>query len=133
MYCTALNADRQELHRGLASIAFGQADALFFPTTPSGAPQIENQWKFQVGGKDVTDIFLYSEHASVELRRRARNQPSEGTETRRGSHSASSSMRPPVTTVICSSQLAQWNKSSGPCPDPLASKLRQEDCAHGRK
>lgn len=55
---TALNAARQELRRRLASIAFGQADALFFPTTPCGAPQIENQWKFQVGGKDVTDIFL---------------------------------------------------------------------------
>ncbi len=57
-YLTALNADRQELRRGLASIAFGQADALLFPTTPCAAPRIENQWKFQVGGKDVTDIFL---------------------------------------------------------------------------
>ena len=57
-YLTALHADRQELRRRLASIAFGQADALLFPTTPSAAPRIENQWNFQVGGKDVTDIFL---------------------------------------------------------------------------
>lgn len=57
-YLTALKADRQELRRRLASIAFGQADALLFPTTPCAAPRIENQWKFQVGGKNVTDIFL---------------------------------------------------------------------------
>jgi mandelamide amidase len=57
-YCTALNTNRQELRRRLVSIAFGHADALLFPTTPCGAPQIEKQWKFQVGGKDVTDIFL---------------------------------------------------------------------------
>ena len=57
-YLTALNADRRELRRRLASIAFGQADALLFPTTPCAAPRIENQWMFQVGGKDVTDIFL---------------------------------------------------------------------------
>ena len=57
-YLTALKADRQELRRRLASIAFAQADALLFPTTPCAAPRIENQWKFQVGGKDVTDIFL---------------------------------------------------------------------------
>jgi mandelamide amidase len=57
-YLTALNADRQELRRRFASIAFGQADALLFPTTPCAAPRIENQWKFQVGGKEVTDIFL---------------------------------------------------------------------------
>jgi len=57
-YLTALNADRQELRRRLASIAFGQADVLLLPTTPCAAPRIENQWKFEVGGKDVTDIFL---------------------------------------------------------------------------
>ena len=57
-YLTALNADRQELRGRLASIAFGQADALLFPTTPCAAPRTENQWKFQVGGKDVTDVFL---------------------------------------------------------------------------
>jgi mandelamide amidase len=57
-YGAALNVDRQELRRRLASTAFGQADALLFPTTPCGAPQIENQWKFQVAGNDVTDIFL---------------------------------------------------------------------------
>jgi mandelamide amidase len=57
-YLTALNADRQELRRRLASIAFGQADALLFPTTPCAAPRIENQWMFQVGGKNVTDLFL---------------------------------------------------------------------------
>lgn len=57
-YLTALKADREELRWRLASIAFGQADALLFPTTPCAAPRIENQWKFQVGGKDVTDIFL---------------------------------------------------------------------------
>ena len=64
--------------RGRWSIAFGQADALLFPTTPCAAPRTANQWKFQVGGKDVTDIF--PEHASIELRRRARDQPSDGTE-----------------------------------------------------
>lgn len=57
-YCTALNGNRQELRRRLTSIAFEQADALIFPTTPCGAPQIEDQWKFQIGGKEVTDIFL---------------------------------------------------------------------------
>ena len=57
-YRTALNANRQELRRRLASIAFGQADALIFPTTPCGAPQIAHQWKFQVAGNEVTDIFL---------------------------------------------------------------------------
>ena len=59
------------------------ADALLFPTTPCAAPRTENQWKFQVGGKDVTDIF--PEHASLELRRRARDQPSDGTELGRAS------------------------------------------------
>ncbi|WP_454741741.1 amidase family protein [Cupriavidus necator] len=57
-YLAALNVDRQELSRRLAAIAFGQADALLFPTTPCVAARIENQWKFQVGGKDVTDLFL---------------------------------------------------------------------------
>ena len=57
-YLIALNTGRQELRRRLASIAFGQADALLFPTTPCAAPRIEHQWMFQVGGKDVTDIFL---------------------------------------------------------------------------
>jgi indoleacetamide hydrolase len=57
-YCTALNTHRHELRRRLASIAFGHADALIFPTTPCGAPKIEHQWKFEVGGKEVTDIFL---------------------------------------------------------------------------
>jgi indoleacetamide hydrolase len=57
-YRSALNAHRHELRGRLASIAFGQADALIFPTTPCGASEIEHQWKFQVGGKEVTDIFL---------------------------------------------------------------------------
>jgi indoleacetamide hydrolase len=57
-YWIALNTGRQELRRRLASIAFRRADALLFPTTPCGAPLIENQWKFQVGSKEVTDIFL---------------------------------------------------------------------------
>jgi mandelamide amidase len=57
-YWTALNTGRQELGRRLASIAFRQADALLFPTTPCGAPLIESQWKFQVGSKEVTDLFL---------------------------------------------------------------------------
>src|SRR5260370_30268012 len=39
-------------------MAFKRADALLFPTTPCAAPRIEDQWKFQVGGKDVTDTFL---------------------------------------------------------------------------
>ncbi|WP_444633882.1 amidase family protein [Cupriavidus oxalaticus] len=57
-YLAALNVGRQELSRRLAEIAFGQADALLFPTTPCAAPRIENQWTFRVGGKDVTDLFL---------------------------------------------------------------------------
>ncbi|MDK2659101.1 amidase family protein [Cupriavidus consociatus] len=57
-YLTALNVGRQELSSRLAQIAFGQADALLFPTTPCAAPRIENQWNFQVGGKDVTHLFL---------------------------------------------------------------------------
>ena len=57
-YWTALNTERQELGRRLASTAFGQADALLFPTTPCGAPLIESQWQFHVGGREVTDIFL---------------------------------------------------------------------------
>lgn len=57
-YWNALNTGRQEVRRRLTSIAFRQADALLFPTTPCGAPLIENQWQFQVGSKEVTDIFL---------------------------------------------------------------------------
>jgi mandelamide amidase len=57
-YFTALKSDREEVRRRLAVIAFAQADALLFPTTPCAAPRIENQWKFRVGGKNVTDIFL---------------------------------------------------------------------------
>lgn len=57
-YQSALKVDRQELRRRFASVAFGQADALLFPTTPCAAPQIEDQWAFQVNGKEVTDIFL---------------------------------------------------------------------------
>jgi indoleacetamide hydrolase len=57
-YLTALNADRRELRRRLESIAFKRADALLFPTTPCAAPRIEDQWKFHIGGKDVTDTFL---------------------------------------------------------------------------
>lgn len=57
-YGTAVNASRLELRRRLASIAFGRADALIFPTTPCAAPPIEHQWKFQVGGREVTDLFL---------------------------------------------------------------------------
>ena len=56
-YCNSLT-NRQELRRRLASIAFGHADALLFPTTPCRAPRIDEQWNFQVGGKEVTDIFL---------------------------------------------------------------------------
>jgi Asp-tRNA(Asn)/Glu-tRNA(Gln) amidotransferase A subunit family amidase len=64
-YWTALNANRHELRRRLASIAFRQADALLFPTTPCGAPLIERQWRFEVGGKEVTEIFLSrNTHAS---------------------------------------------------------------------
>jgi indoleacetamide hydrolase len=57
-YRFALNTSRQELRGRLATIAFAQADALLFPTTPCAAPSIENQWKFQVGGKEVIDVFL---------------------------------------------------------------------------
>jgi mandelamide amidase len=57
-YRAALDAHRPELRRRLASIAFGRADALLFPTTPCAAPPIEKQWEFQVAGKNVTDVFL---------------------------------------------------------------------------
>ncbi|MEM5329158.1 amidase family protein [Paraburkholderia sp. JHI2823] len=57
-YLTALNTSRQELRARLATLAFARADALLFPTTPCAAPQIENQWSFQVAGNAVTDLFL---------------------------------------------------------------------------
>jgi len=57
-YRSARDRSRGELRQRLASIAFRQADALLFPTTPCGAPLIEHQWRFQVGSEDVTDIFL---------------------------------------------------------------------------
>jgi indoleacetamide hydrolase len=57
-YCTALSANRQKLRRRLASIAFGRADAMLFPTTLCAAPQIENQWRFRVAAKEVSDVFL---------------------------------------------------------------------------
>jgi indoleacetamide hydrolase len=57
-YRLAQDTSRYELRQRFESIAFRQADALLFPTTPCGAPLIENQWKFQVGSKEVTDIFL---------------------------------------------------------------------------
>jgi Asp-tRNA(Asn)/Glu-tRNA(Gln) amidotransferase A subunit family amidase len=57
-YWIALNTGRQELRRRLASTALRQADALLFPTTPCAAPLIESQWKFHVGGREVTDLFL---------------------------------------------------------------------------
>lgn len=57
-YSTALNVHREELRHRFASIAFANADALIFPTTPCAAPAIEHQWKFRVSGKEVTDIFL---------------------------------------------------------------------------
>ena len=56
-YLAALNTNRRALRQRFASIAFGPADVLLFPTAPA-APRIDNQWKFQVAGKDVTDIFL---------------------------------------------------------------------------
>jgi mandelamide amidase len=56
-YQAALNG-RAELRRRLASSAFAGADALLFPTTPCAAPRIDSQWKFEVGGKAVTDVFL---------------------------------------------------------------------------
>jgi mandelamide amidase len=37
-YLTALNVDRHELRHRFAAIAFAQADALLFPTTPCAAP-----------------------------------------------------------------------------------------------
>ena len=57
-YLAALHAGRRLLRRRLASMVFGSADALLFPTTPCAAPRIENPWKFQVGNGEVTDIFL---------------------------------------------------------------------------
>jgi indoleacetamide hydrolase len=57
-YCTALNANRRELRRRLAWIVFGRADAMLFPTTPCAAPLVEDQGRFQVGGKEDTDLFL---------------------------------------------------------------------------
>src|SRR5574341_343549 len=40
-------------------------------------------------------------------------------------------MRPPVVTVMCSPWLAESNKSSGACPDPLGSKLQAGRTAAG--
>lgn len=57
-YLHALRTDREELRRRFASAAFARADALLFPTTPSAAPRIDNQWRFNVAGTEVTDVFL---------------------------------------------------------------------------
>jgi mandelamide amidase len=57
-YRSVWNLDRQELRRRFAAIAFEVADALLFPTTLCAAPRIENQWSFQVAGRNVTDTFL---------------------------------------------------------------------------
>jgi len=57
-YHTALTTHREALRERLATLAFGRADALLFPTTPCAAPRIDNQWKFQVGGRDVIDVVL---------------------------------------------------------------------------
>jgi mandelamide amidase len=56
-YAQVLKVERQELRRRLNAVV-GRFDALIFPTTPCVAPAIENQWKYRVAGKDVTDIFL---------------------------------------------------------------------------
>jgi indoleacetamide hydrolase len=57
-YLAAVRAGRTELRLRLSSIAFREAQALIFPTTPCAAPRIEDQWKFQVAGREVTDVFL---------------------------------------------------------------------------
>jgi mandelamide amidase len=60
-YLRAVRADRTELRLRLSAIAFQQADALLFPTTPCGAPRIDEQWSFEVRGRRVADTFL-SQH-----------------------------------------------------------------------
>lgn len=57
-YRAALSGARAELRRRFAANAFARADVLLLPTTPCAAPQIENQWNFEVGGKSVTDLVL---------------------------------------------------------------------------
>ena len=56
-YFAAMNV-RLELQRRFAFSAFERADALVFPTTPCSAPRIDNQWRFRVTNREVTDIFL---------------------------------------------------------------------------
>jgi Asp-tRNA(Asn)/Glu-tRNA(Gln) amidotransferase A subunit family amidase len=58
VYRAVLDTHRPELQRRYNVIAFAQADALLFPTTPCAAPTIDAQWKFSVAGKEVTDTFL---------------------------------------------------------------------------
>lgn len=57
-YRAALRQDRDELRRRFATLAFGVADALLLPTTPSAAPPIAQQWSFRAAGSEVTDLFL---------------------------------------------------------------------------
>ena len=56
-YLGALNR-RSELQGRLGLRAFQRTDALLFPTTPCAAPLIENQWAFQIAGRDATDVVL---------------------------------------------------------------------------
>lgn len=57
-YRSVMTTDRLELQRRYRDIAFAQADALLFPTTPCAAPTFEEQWKFRVAGKDVSYLIL---------------------------------------------------------------------------
>jgi Asp-tRNA(Asn)/Glu-tRNA(Gln) amidotransferase A subunit family amidase len=57
-YKAVMEKNRPELQRRYRTMAFARADALIFPTTPCTAPMIENQWKFVVAGKEVSDTFL---------------------------------------------------------------------------
>jgi mandelamide amidase len=57
-YRAVMRTHRPELQRRYADIVFAQADALLLPTTPCAAPTIVDQFKFEVAGQEVTDLFL---------------------------------------------------------------------------
>ncbi|WP_223148803.1 amidase family protein [Aeromicrobium ginsengisoli] len=58
-YRSAMSVDRPEIQRRLGDVfTLGGFDALVFPTTPSAAPSIDQQWKFTISGVEVDDLVL---------------------------------------------------------------------------
>lgn len=87
---------------------------------------VEYQWRFHVGGKEVTDLFLSrNTHPS-----NAAGVP--GITLPMGLNSEGLPLGleldgPAAAIVICSSSLAQSNESSAPCPHPAVSSDHRKD------